>query len=83
MLDVQPCQWCREHAPVYWLRHQWTWRSAPIDAEPAPDGNIEINLELGIYRVLPKEKREGRSNLRKNHHATCSAVAKRRAEKAA
>lgn len=61
--------------PILWLRHAGTGRRAPIDADPAPDGNIVIDLEQGEYAVLAGERltrlRDDGAELRLNHFVTC------------
>jgi hypothetical protein len=43
---------CRDcGAPVLWLKHVTSGNKAPIHPQPADNGNITINLELGTYAV--------------------------------
>jgi hypothetical protein len=61
--------------PILWLKHAGTLKSAPIDADPAPNGNIIIDLERGTYGVLSSDAldraRAGGEQLRLNHFVTC------------
>jgi len=48
----------------------------PVDPRPVPTGNIELRQRDG-YRtplavVVPREQRDGRSDLRMPHAATCT-----------
>lgn len=64
------CRSCGQ--PVYFLRSlrsRRTGKTAPIDAKPAPGGNIRVDLEAGAYDLVPKAERTG--PLRINHFATC------------
>jgi hypothetical protein len=66
------CRSCR--APVIWLDNVTTGKRAPIDAEPATDGNIAID-DAGHYHVLAGKDREDaigwNEALHTNHFATC------------
>lgn len=66
---LEKCRSCK--APVIWLRNNATSKLAPIDAQPSEKGNIEIDREEGIYRVLNFSQREGRADLHTNHFVTC------------
>ncbi len=67
------CRFCG--APVFWLENETTGERAPIDADPSPDGNIEVDLPRGTYRVLSGFDRDeavaGGERLRTNHFQTC------------
>lgn len=60
---------------VWWLRHERTWKTTPVDQDPASDGNLDLDLDNGIYYVLSGEDlAEARAQdrpLHLNHHATC------------
>ncbi len=75
------CRWgtgavpCRAH--VFWLKHERTGKTAPIDVEPTDRGNIEVNLEAGTYRIVPepeRAERRGSDSLFMNHWVTCPAA---------
>lgn len=66
---LEHCRSCK--APVFWLRNSATAKMAPIDALPSDKGNIEIDREMGIYRVLGLPAREGRKDLHTNHFSIC------------
>jgi hypothetical protein len=65
-------------AEIVWLRHATTGKRAPIDAQPDPNGNIEVDLEAGTYRIVSAaELGEARAiglPLHLNHFATCPAA---------
>jgi hypothetical protein len=62
-------------APVLWLEHESTGKRAPIDADPSPEGNIEVDAPRGTYRVLSgfvwDEAVAGGEQLRTCHFHTC------------
>jgi hypothetical protein len=78
-------------ARILWAYNDHTGNKAPIDYEPAEDGNVEL-LGHGLYRVIPKAELERRRagptltdqeveplpTLYKNHFATCPNPPKRR-----
>jgi hypothetical protein len=71
------------------LRSAATGKTAPIDANPEPGGNIQVDLRLGTYRVLTRAQREAveagmgdDAVLRFNHFATCRNVTARRLARA-
>lgn len=70
------CRSC--FAPVLWLEHATTGKSAPIDAAPVPEGNIEV-LDNGTYVVLAGDALAGArglgSQLHLNHFVTCAQAA--------
>lgn len=55
-------------APIYWLKNEKSGRPAPIDARTREGGNIEIDLDKRLYRVVGK--RPG-FPLFTNHFMTC------------
>jgi hypothetical protein len=62
-------------AEIVWLANERTGTPAPIDATPAHNGNVEVDLGAGTYRVLGRQARElalavGRP-LYANHFASC------------
>lgn len=72
-MRVAKCRSCP--AQVLWLDHVRTGKPAPIDVNPADDGNVLIDPDAGTYRVLAGDdldhaRSEG-APLRKNHFATC------------
>lgn len=71
---IEHCRSCR--APVVWLRHPATGKTAPIDAEPSPDGTILVDAGRGTYQI---GKEPARGNfpglLHTNHFATCPQAA--------
>jgi hypothetical protein len=73
---TEPCRSCG--ALVIWCTTT-NGNPAPIDAEPAPDGNVRLEPRDGrgpLARVLTKAELAGTSfgatGLRKNHFATCA-----------
>jgi hypothetical protein len=66
---MMTCRSC--HAPVRWVESEAKGKRAPIDIVPTPEGNIEVDREKGVWRVVPKDQREGRDDLHLNHFATC------------
>lgn len=79
--NATPCD-----APVYWLSHERTGATAPIDAAPVEDGNVLADLEAGTYSVLGTVEARERARqqgleLRKNHWATCTALAAQRSRR--
>jgi hypothetical protein len=69
-------------AAVFWLEHERTGERAPIDADSSPEGNIEVDLPSGTYRVLSGFDRDeavaGGEQLRSNHFQTCPDRGKQR-----
>lgn len=59
---VSKCRSCG--AEVFWARNRTTGRTAPIDIEETPDGNIVV-FEDGTYAVVVN------SGNRINHFVTC------------
>lgn len=83
--ELSHCKWCR--SPVRWLRSPSTDRLAPIDAWPAPDGNIRV--EGDTYVVVPPAElalfhgpAADRPSLHLNHWVTCTNATARRLAKA-
>jgi hypothetical protein len=66
------CRSC--NAPVLWLRHEETGKTAPIDAaQDRERGNILINMDAGTYHIVPASGRDAeRDWLHTNHFATCA-----------
>lgn len=59
-------------AEVLWLAHITTGKTAPIDAEPAEGGNIEVSPATGKYRIVPADERPALAGLlHTNHFVTC------------
>lgn len=72
------CRTCG--ARILWLHNNITRRVAPIDAEPADNGNIEL-LEDGTYRVLGQtlfDQRDPDTEYHLNHFATCEKPPERK-----
>ena len=66
-----PCDSCA--ALIIWTTSEHG-KSAPIDAEPAADGNIALTAVPGqnpLSKVLSVRQQFGRTGLRKSHFATC------------
>ena len=77
---IQRCRFRGCHADVYHLTYPATGKSAPIDVEISPDGNVAVDLDAGTYSIVPKAERAFRDDLHKNHWVTCEsplAVARR------
>lgn len=74
---ARPCHSCK--TMVYDLRHVDTHRLAPIEAEPAADGNIAIDLEAGTYRLTGRELRHPDRVHYISHFARCPAAEQFRA----
>ncbi len=70
---IGTCRSCR--MPVWWVLSEAKGKRAPIDIAETPDGNIEVDREKGVFRVVPKAEREGRTDLHKNHFSTCPSAA--------
>lgn len=67
---IEFCRSCR--APIVWLRHATSGKPAPIDRDPAPDGNILTDPRGGTYRIIEaRERATFAGALHKNHFATC------------
>lgn len=63
-------------AAIVWANHSVTGKPNPIDAEPSPEGNIELNADGKIYRIVPKAQRAAHAGrLRKSHFVTCPEAA--------
>jgi hypothetical protein len=62
-------------AVILMLNNNNTGRPGPVDADPAPNGNIAIDLVNGEYQVLSgdrlAEARAASVELRLNHFYTC------------
>jgi hypothetical protein len=69
----ESCRSCQ--APVLWLKNIVTGKPAPIDAEPAPNGNIRVDVAGEYYSVVAGQDRadalERGDPLHTNHFATC------------
>lgn len=66
----QNCRSCGE--PIYWLRHETTGKTAPVDLAQSAGGNLLINLDASTYRNVPASEREAHKDwLHTNHFATC------------
>lgn len=50
---IDACRSCG--APIRWLVHATTGKTAPIDAEAAPRGNLVL-LRGGRYRVVGRDE---------------------------
>lgn len=62
------CKSCQ--AAILWLTNTKSGHVAPIDAEPADDGNCVIEGET--YRlIIPRDRPQFAGQLHKNHFATC------------
>lgn len=68
--EKQHCRSCK--ALIYWLRHEATGKTAPVDVAQDASGNLLINLDAGTYRNVPASERETHKDwLHLNHFATC------------
>lgn len=73
---TKPCRSCG--ARVFWRKHTGTGKSAPIDATPAPDGNLVLIAPDG-YAVLGQDPTLPPGTLRfTNHFSTCPNAAEHR-----
>lgn len=66
---------------VLWLTNQNTGRRAPIDAAPSPEGNIVVDEERGVYRIVPRESWALFPERHLNHFVTCPQAKKWAEEK--
>lgn len=73
---VEECSTC--HAPIIWAITERDKR-APFDAEPAAGGTAILSWSAGETavhsRILRVAQREGRTDLRLSHFATCPDAA--------
>jgi hypothetical protein len=69
---VLECRSC--HAPIRWVTMRGTRKPNPLDAEPTPNGNVQI-LDDGTAWVLRKRDlvvaREAGEVLYTSHFGTC------------
>lgn len=72
------CRSCQ--AEVWMLKAVDTGRSAPIEVQPRPTGNVAVNLLVGVYTVLTRrelavihaaEREAGPVPLYVNHFGFC------------
>lgn len=68
---TSPCKAC--NAPVIWCVTMANRRAQPLDLEPTSGGRIRIDAHGSFLLavVVPKAEAQGRSDLRRPHHATC------------
>lgn len=69
--EVENCRTC--HAQVIWAVTV-NARAMPVDAEPAPGGNVQLEARPGLQplaRVLPVAKQFGKKDLHTSHFARC------------
>lgn len=59
---------------VWFLRHERTGTVTPIETEPAPKGDIAVDLDRGTWRVVrQRSKRQAPDGpLHMAHFATCT-----------
>ena len=61
--------------PIWWLRHELTGKTAPIDVAPNSAGNILVDPVNDTYSVLAGKRlaqaRDDGVTLRLNHFVTC------------
>lgn len=67
------CRHSKCRAPVFLLKNNNTGKVSVIDMEPVAGGNVEVDIESGTYRVVPKVERELSpfKPRHKSHFATC------------
>lgn len=65
---VRACRWCGR--PIFWLRHEITQKTAPIEAAEHARGNVVVDLEAGTYRISAGNLSTGQGR-HMNHWATC------------
>jgi hypothetical protein len=74
MTDQPPIEHCRScGAPIRWCRHINTGRPAPIDADPAEDGNVSIYGSA--YTVVVRATTADPGPFYHNHFVTCPHAA--------
>lgn len=60
---------------MLWLKHHETGKTNPVEAAPAPDGNLVIDRVKVIYRFATKDEIERAKSENKNlylsHFAKC------------
>jgi hypothetical protein len=66
------CRSCSQ--PIFWLTSATTGKSAPIDVATYADGNVQIDLERGLWTVVQPHQRTLGCPLHKNHFATCPSA---------
>jgi hypothetical protein len=70
---AEACRSCQ--APILWLDSATTGKPAPIDAAPALNGNIRVDVVHGCYFVVTGEDRQAAIRhggpLHTNHFVTC------------
>jgi hypothetical protein len=72
----RPCATCE--AQVIDALHWRTLKPSVVDAEPSPEGTINLIVQSErppIYTILKEEQRFGRRDLRVSHFATCRDAA--------
>ena len=74
--DLARCGRAGCAAPILWVRHLRTGGRAPVDADPADNGNILVDETTGRYLVLAGDDlaaaRTASTPLRLNHFVTCA-----------
>ena len=72
-MTKQLCRSC--DAPIFMLKHAETGKYNPINVEPAPNGNLSLDLEKETYRLLSgpvlQVAQESGCDLHISHFATC------------
>ena len=75
-VDLARCGRAGCHAPILWVFHLRTGGRAPVDADPADNGNIVVDLDTGRYVVLAGDElaqaRVEGGALHLNHFVTCA-----------
>jgi len=74
LVKARPCHSCG--VLIFDLKHIHTHRLAPIEAEPAADGNIVIDLEAGTYRLTGRDLRYPEQVRWINHFVRCPQAQK-------
>ncbi len=69
-------------APIVWAETAATGKAIPLDAEPAPDGNIYLSTSDGVAHYPPKGwQAPAGLRLYKSHFASCPQAAAFRRKK--
>lgn len=75
-----PCRSCRKQ--VWFLKNEATGRLAPIDPEVNEKGNVQVDLEHGVYMVLSGGLVSFPGTRHTSHFVTCPEAAQWRNRRA-